>query len=197
MKTKRYARIDPMDAQDSRSKDPLLEDLVGFIGYRPNAILTMARKPGVVPALLKLLSVTLRGDGLLAEQLRFLIAAEAARNAQCQYTTTHLVHAAHHLGASWEKLAALPSYLDDPQYTDKERKALAIASAGGTLPVREPAVAIEQAKSVFSDEEIIEIVSCVAMAGWFNRWNGLMGSTLEAVPAEAMAHVAWLAALKV
>ena len=134
---------------------------------------------------------------LLAEQLRFLIAAEAARGAQCRYTTTHLVHAAHHLGTSWEKLAALPSYLNDPQYTDKERKALAIATAGGTLPVREPALAMEQAKSVFSDEEIIEIISCVAMVGWFNRWNGLMGSTLESVPSEAMNHVHWLSELEV
>lgn len=191
------ARIEPLNEHDPRSRDPLLEELVSFAGYRPNALLTMARKPDVVPALLKLLSVTLRGDGLLAEQLRFLIAAEASRGAQCRYTTTHLVHIAHHLGVSWGKLAALPSYLDDPQYTDKERKALAIASAGGTLPVREPALAIEQAKSVFLDEEIIEIVSCVAMVGWFNRWNGLMGSTLESVPSEAMAHVYWLLELEV
>ncbi len=163
MKSKIPARIAPLNEHDPRSRDPLLEELVSFVGYRPNALLTMARKPGVVPALLKLLSVTLRGDGLLAEQLRFLIAAEAARGAQCRYTTTHLVHAAHHLGISWKKLAALPSYPDDLQYTEKERKALAIASAGGTLPVCEPALAMEQAKSVFSDEEIIEIVSCVAM----------------------------------
>lgn len=197
MKTKLPARIEPLNEHDPRCRDPILEELVSFVGYRPNALLTMARKPGVVPALLKLLSVTLREDGLLAEQLRFLIAAEAARGAQCRYTTTHLVHAAHHLGISWEKLASLPSYSDDPQYTEKERKALAIASAGGTLPVCEPALAMEQAKSVFSDEEIIEIVSCVAMAGWFNRWNGLMGSTLESVPSEAMNHVHWLSELEV
>lgn len=197
MNTQAPARIDPLDAHDPRSSDPLLEDLVGFTGYRPNALLTMARKPGVVPALLTLLSVTLRGEGLLPQPLRFLIAAQAARVAQCRYTTTHLVHAAHHLGVSWEKLAALPSYLDDPQYTDRERKALAIASAGGTLPVHGPALAMAQAKTVFTDEEIIEIVSCVAMAGWFNRWNGLMGSTLEPVPLEAVAHVRWLSALEV
>lgn len=197
MKTTSPARIEPLNEHAPEAKDPLLEELVSFAGYRPNALLTMARKPGVVPALLKLLGVTLRGDGLLTEQLRFLIAAETARGAQCRYTATHLVHAAHHLGVSWEKLAALPSYLDAPQYTDRERKALAIATAGGTLPMREPAFAMEQAKSAFTDEEIIEIVSCVAMVGWFNRWNGLMGSELEAVPSEAMDHVHWLTELTV
>lgn len=197
MKTIRTACIEPLNENDPRSRDPLLENLVSFAGYRPNAVLTMARKPGVVPALLNLFGVTLRGDGLLTEQFRFLIAAEAARSAQCRYTTTHLVHIAQHLGVSWEKLNALPSYLDDSQYTDVERKALAIASAGGTLPMREPDLAMKQAKLTFSDDEIIEIVSCVAMAGWFNRWNGLMGSTLESVPSEAMAHVHWLSELEI
>lgn len=191
------ARIAPLHENDPRSQDPVLEELVGFVGYRPNALLTMARKPGVVPALLQLLGVTLRGDGPIPEPLRFLIAAETARGARCRYTTTHLVHAAHHLGVGWDKLAALPFYQDDARYTEQERKALVIATAGGSLPVREPAQAIEQARQVFTEEEIVEIVSCVAMVGWFNRWNGLMGSELEPVPSEALAHVPWLQDLEV
>jgi alkylhydroperoxidase family enzyme len=197
MNARTAARIAPLHESDPRSRDPVLEELVDFVGYRPNALLTMARKPGVVPALLKLLSVTLRGDGQLTQELRFLIAAEAARGARCRYTTTHLVHAAHHLGVGWDKLAALPSYRDDPRYTEQERKALAIATAGGSLPVREPGQAIDQARQVFSEEEIVEIVSCVAMVGWFNRWNGLMGSELEPMPSEALAHVPWLQDLEV
>ena len=197
MNARTAARIAPLHESDPRSRDPVLEELVDFVGYRPNALLTMARKPGVVPALLKLLSVTLRGDGQLTQALRFLIAAEAARGARCRYTTTHLVHAAHHLGVGWDKLAALPSYRDDPRYTEQERKALAIATAGGSLPVREPGQAIDQARQVFSEEEIVEIVSCVAMVGWFNRWNGLMGSELEPVPSEALSHVPWLQDLEV
>lgn len=197
MNARTAARIAPLHESDPRSRDPVLEELVDFVGYRPNALLTMARKPGVVPALLKLLSVTLRGDGQLTQALRFLIAAEAARGARCRYTTTHLVHAAHHLGVGWDKLAALPSYRDGPRYTEQERKALAIATAGGSLPVREPGQAIDQARQVFSEEEIVEIVSCVAMVGWFNRWNGLMGSELEPMPSEALAHVPWLQDLEV
>ena len=58
-------------------------------------------------------------------------------------------------------------------------------------------MAIDQARQVFSEEEIVEIVSCVAMVGWFNRWNGLMGSELEPMPSEALAHVPWLQDLEV
>ena len=62
MNARTAARIAPLHESDPRSRDPVLEELVDFVGYRPNALLTMARKPGVVPALLKLLSVTLRGE---------------------------------------------------------------------------------------------------------------------------------------
>jgi alkylhydroperoxidase family enzyme len=197
MNSQTVARIAPLPEDDPRSQDPVLEELVAFIGYRPNALLTMARKPGVVLALLQLFGRTLRGEGLLAQPLRFLVAVETARGARCRYTTTHLVHAAHHLGVSWGKLAALPSYADDCQYTEQERRALAIATAGGRLPVCGPELPMEQAKRIFTDEEIVEIVSCVAMVGWFNRWNGLMGSELEAIPSEAMDHVPWLRELEV
>jgi len=71
MNTTFRPHIAPLSEHDPRSADPLLEELVDFTGYRPNALLTMARKSGVVPALLKLVSVTLRGDGLLPQQLRF------------------------------------------------------------------------------------------------------------------------------
>jgi len=197
MNAQTAARIAPLLESDPRSQDPVLEELVNFVGYRPNALLTMARKPGVVPALLQLLGVTLRGNGLFPQSLRFLIAAETSRGARCRYTTTHLVHAAHHLGVSWEKLDALPYYRDDSRYSDQERKALTIATAGSNLPVHEPAQAIEQARQVYTDDEIAEIVSCVAMVGWFNRWNGLMGSELEPVPSEALIHVHWLQDLEV
>lgn len=192
MRADSAAHIAPLDENDPRSRDPQLEELVGFVGYRPNALLTMARMPGVVPALLKLLGVTLRGEGLFAAQFKFLIAAETARGAQCRYTATHLVHAAHHLGTPWEKLAALPFYLDSASYTEREKAALKIASAGGVVPVRGSTSAMASAKSVFSHEEIIEIVSCIAVTGWFVHWNSLMETVLEPEPSEAMGHVPWL-----
>ena len=50
MNARTAARIAPLHESDPRSRDPVLEELVDFVGYRPNALLTMARKPGVVPA---------------------------------------------------------------------------------------------------------------------------------------------------
>lgn len=190
--TRGRAHATPLAPDDPRSQDPQLEDLVSFLGYRPHALLTMARKPGLLPAVMGLVRVTLRGPGLLDEGLRFLIAAEACRGARCPYSATHAVHAAWHAGLSWERLAALPEYRHSPLFDARERAALAIASAGATLPAGDAAAAFTQARAHFSEEELIEVVSLVALFGWFNRWNSLMRTTLEPVPAEALPHVGWL-----
>lgn len=186
------ARVAPLAADDPRSQDPQLEDLVHFVGYRPHALLTMARKPGVLPAVMALVQTTLRGDGPLEPALRFLLAAEACRGARCAYSTVHAVHAAQHAGVSWAQLAALPMYPHSGLFSARERAALGIASAGATLPVADAGPAFEEARRHFSDDELLEIVSTVALFGWFNRWNSLMRTTMEPVPAEALHHVGWL-----
>lgn len=192
MTTSDLARIAPLAADDPRSQDPQLEDLVNFVGYRPNALLTMARKPGLLPAVLGLVQATLRGAGVIEPGLRFLVAAQACRGAGCAYSSVHVAHAAHHAGVSWAQLDALPRHADSDLFSPRERAALAIAAAGATLPVGDASPAFDAARAHFTDEEIIEIVSCVALFGWFTRWNSLMRTTLEAVPAEALEHVGWL-----
>lgn len=186
------ARVAPLAAGDPRSQDPLLDDLVNFVGYRPHALLTMARKPGVLPAVLGLVQTTLRGPGLIEPPLRFLVAAEACRGARCGYSTVHVVHAAQHAGVAQAQLAELPSYRSSAQFNARERTALAIASAGATLPVADADAAFDAARQHFSEDELIEIVALVALFGWFNRWNGLMRTTLEPVPAAALHDLGWL-----
>ena len=192
MTTADLARVAPLAADDPRSQDPKLEDLVNFVGYRPNALLTMARKPGVLPAVLGLVQTTLRGAGLLEPALRFLVCAETCRGARCAYSSVHVVHAAHHAGVGWAQLDALPHHARGDRFSPRERAALAIAAAGATLPVGDPSQAFEAAREHFSEDELLEIVSVVALFGWFNRWNSLMRTTLEDVPAEALEHVGWL-----
>ena len=182
----------PISPDDPAAADPKLDDLIEFVGYRPNALLTMARKPGLLDAVLQLVQVVLRGQGVLDLPMRFLLACEASRKAQCPYTAAHVVHAGHHVGLSWSKLDALDQYPLSPEFTDRERAALEVASAGGMLPVTGADKALSKAKEYFNEAECLEIVAVVALFGWFHRWNSLLGTALEEVPAEALHQVRWL-----
>ena len=74
MKAHTAARIAPLHENDPRSQDPVLEELVGFVGYRPNALLTMARKPGLVPAVLSAVALIAVCIALIVVPILFGIA---------------------------------------------------------------------------------------------------------------------------
>jgi alkylhydroperoxidase family enzyme len=188
-------RIAPLTGDDPRLEEPALRDLVEFVGYRPNALLTMAKLPNLLQAVLGMVQAALRQDGELSVAARFLIACEASRKSGCYYSTVHAVHAAHHAGVPWETLAALPQHAESPLFDEAQRAALALASAAGCVPVVSAASEFERARKWFSERQVLEIVAAASLFGWFNRWNGLMRSELEATPAQALAHVPWLAIL--
>lgn len=187
--------VAPLAGGDPRLEDPALRDLVAFVGYPPNALLTMAKLPHLLQAVLGMVQAALRQQGELTVAARFLIACEASRASGCYYSTVHAVHAAWHAGVPWEKLAALPQHADSPLFDAAERAALAIASAAGRSPVACPQEAFDRARQSFSEHQLLEVVAAASLFGWFNRWNGLMQSELEPIPAQALAHVPWLAAL--
>ena len=194
--TAKVARIAPLASNAPELDEPALRDLVGFVGYRPNALLTMAKLPNLLQAVLAMVQAALRQEGELTVAARFLVACESSRSSGCYYSTVHAVHAANHAGVAWEKLAALPHYASSPLFSEAERAALAIASAAGRAPVLSPPDDFDRARRWFSERQILEIVAAASLFGWFNRWNGLMDSELERVPAEALARVPWLCTLE-
>ncbi len=179
-------------AADANTDSEDLRQLIAFVGYRPNALFTMAKRPGLLDAVLGLVRVTVRGDGQLSEGLRFLIAAETSRAAGCRYSAAHAAHAAAHAGEPEDKISALPAYQSSALYDAAERAALAFASVGGELPMRPAAAAFAAARIHFPEPALIEILGVISAFGWFNRWNSLNNSDLEAEPAAFAQRIGWL-----
>lgn len=188
------ARIAPLNPADTDAGDNAaeLQALIDFVGYRPNALFTMARRPGLLNAVLGLVRSTVRGPGQLPETLRFLIAAEASRSARCRYTAAHVAHAAAHAGMALEKIIALPDRATSPLFSAAECAALDLAAAGGLSPMGDTGPAFAAAAAHYDTASLHEIVVVIAAFGWFNRWNCLMQSDLEAEPAAFAEQVPWL-----
>ncbi|WP_158970270.1 carboxymuconolactone decarboxylase family protein [Chachezhania sediminis] len=185
-------QLEPLTADDDRIADPLLEDLVASFGYRPNALLTLARKPGLLPVLMDLVQLVARDEAQVSVEMRFLAACEASRRAGCLYSACHAAHALLHSGTAPEKIAALEHFPTSSLFSDRERAALHLARAGGTLPVTGAQVAFDAARTVLDEAEIIDVLAVVALFGWFNRWNSLVGSALEPIPAAVIPEIPWL-----
>jgi alkylhydroperoxidase family enzyme len=171
---------------------PELRSLVDFVGYRPNALFTMARRPGLVEAVLGMVQVLLRSPGELPEGLRYMIAAQSSRAADSHYSAAHAAHAAHAAGIEREKIEQLASYITSPLFDEAERAALDLATAGSQGTGGNVGSAFIAAQSHFSREALIEIVGIIALFGWFNRWNTMVASDLESEPSGFAMRIAWL-----
>ena len=55
--------VAPLSGSDLAFNDPALDELVRTLGYHPNALLTMARRPGLLRAVLGLLRIVVWSKG--------------------------------------------------------------------------------------------------------------------------------------
>lgn len=177
------AHIKPLDKSftpELAEDFAIFEEILGFI---PNSLLTMQRKPEMVKGFGVLTKAVMSKGGEVDLGLMRLIAHFASRAAGCQYCEAHSLIAANIHGISQEKLDAIWEYQSSDLYSDAERVALDYALAAGSVPNGVTTELMDRMKQHWSENQIVEILGAVCLYGFLNRWNDSMATDLEASPA--------------
>lgn len=163
--------------------DPEIADLARFfettLGFTPNSVLTMQRRPAIARAFIELNRAVMHNEGRVTSEQKRLIAYMCSLSAGCRYCQAHTALAAQRFGLSDERLEALWSYQTSPLYTDAERAALDFAIGAATVPNAVDEVVSERLHRYWDEGEIVEILGVVALFGFLNRWNDSAGTPLE------------------
>lgn len=155
------------------------------LGFVPNSILIMARRPELVGAIQALAATLLGPTSTIDKSLRNLVMQMASRGAVCTYCMAHTANSASQAGVSDEKEAALWEYETSPLFTEAERAALRVAQLAAQVPNLVEDADFEALKSHYTDEQIVDIVAVIAFMGFFNRFNDTMATPLEVAPLAA------------
>ena len=169
----------PPDADESVRK--LSEFFGGPLGFTPNSILTMQRRPEIARAFIEL-NIAVTQPVHIDNQLKRMIGYMASYAAGCRYCQAHLALGTSRFGASDEKVAALWQYGSSPLFSDAERAALDFALAAASVPNGVTDEIADELKRHYSDDAIVEILAEVALMGFLNRWNDSMATVLEPEP---------------
>ncbi len=164
----------------------LAEDFAIFeriLGFVPNSLLTMQRKPEMVKGFGVLTKAVMSESGEVDLGFMRLIAHFASRAVGCQYCEAHSLIAANIHGVSQEKLDAIWDYQSSDLYTEAERVALDYALAAGSVPNGVTAELMERMREHWTENQIVEILGAVCLYGFLNRWNDSMATDLEESPA--------------
>ena len=152
------------------------------LGFIPNSILIMQRKPKMAKALAQMTASIWDAEGEVDRGLKRLIAHVASRTAGCQYCMAHTAEGALHFGVEEKKLAAVWDYQTSPLFSAAECAALDLAVAGAAVPNAVSDDMFVTLRKYWTEDQIVEIVGVIAMFGFLNRWNDTLATPLEDEP---------------
>ena len=179
------SRLPPLSPDTTPELQPHFDFFLTTLGFTPNSVLTMQRKPKLVQALAQLNAAAMDPEGDVDLGFRRLVGHMASKASGCLYCQAHTLLGARNFGVSDAKLADVWTYASSPHYSERERLALDFALAASSQP---NAVTDEQFAALrvhWSEGEIVEILGVVAMFGFLNRWNDTMATPIEPVAAQA------------
>jgi alkylhydroperoxidase family enzyme len=193
------ARLDPLPPEHTPELKEEFDSFFKTLGFVPNSVLTMQRKPKLARAFVQMQRALWDPDSKVDRGFKRLLAHAASRTAGDAYSMAHTASGALHFGIPPDKLAALSDYNNSPAFTPAERAGLDLAVAASRTPNAVTDATFAELRKHWSDEQIVEIVGVVAMAGFLSRWNVTMATPLEPEPTEVgekhLAALGWDASL--
>ncbi len=179
-------RIGPSPRLAPLPPDPALKEQFEAsrksLGFVPNSLLIMQRKPKMVQAWVQMTAAVWDPQSKVDRGFKRLIAHVASRAAGCRYCMAHTAGGAMHFGVDEQKIAAIWDYQTSPLYTEAERVALDVAVAAGSVPNAVTDDTFARMREHWTEEQIVEIVGVIAVFGFLNRWNDTMATPLEEEP---------------
>jgi uncharacterized peroxidase-related enzyme len=178
------ARIEPLP--ESELPDvarPVLEFARATMGFAPNDVLTMARWPEMLQAMMPVVG-TLFSPGTVGMELKHMVALITSTASGCQYCVAHNAFGLSMADIAAEKREAIWEYATHPLFSPAEKAALNFARAVGQSPNGLTDAEYAELEQHFDERQIMELAGVTCLFGFLNRWNSTFQTPLEAAPLE-------------
>lgn len=171
--------VEPLAADHDAEVAELARFFNETLGFPPNSVLTMQRRPVIAKAFIQLNKAVMENAGRVTSEQKRLIGYIASLTAGCRYCQAHTARAAERYGGSDDRIAEVWNYERSDLFTPAEKAALAFAQAAASVPNAVDEAVASELRKHWTDNEIVEILGVVALFGYLNRWNDSMATTIE------------------
>ena len=167
----------------SNIEDKETQELVTFfnetLGFCPNSVLTMQKKPHLAQAFVNLNKAVMDNAGSISSEFKRIIAYISSNTAGCRYCQAHTIRAAERYGGEKERLEQAWDFENSSLFSEAEKVALRFTIAASSVPVSTSQELEKLLQHHWDETDILEIMSVIALFGYLNRWNDVMGTSLE------------------
>ena len=169
----------PLEDQDDKELQELITFYNETLGFCPNSIKTMFRRPAIAYAFINMNKAVMENKGNVTSDLKRFIGFIASNEAGCKYCQAHTIRAAERYDAIQEKLENIWDFQTHPAFSEAERAALEFALKSSMIPNQVDDEIADKLRLFWTDADIVEILGVVALFGFLNRWNDSMGTPIE------------------
>jgi len=173
------ALVTPLSTDENEEVTELARFFNETLGFCPNSVLTMQRRPAIAKAFINLNMAVMANDGNVTAEQKRLIGYITSANTGCRYCEAHTILAAERYGGTDERLANIWSFRESEMYSAGEKAAFEFALAASSVPNAVDDNISEELHKYWDDGEIVEILGVISLFGYLNRWNDSMGTTME------------------
>ncbi len=171
--------VTPLSAEHDLETKELAEFFNETLGFCPNSVLTMQRRPAISKAFINLNKAVMANEGRVTSALKRLIAWVSSNATGCRYCQAHAIRAAERYGAEQAQLENVWEYRTHPTFSAAERAALDFSLAASMVPNAVDANIKTALYAHWNEGEIVEMLGVISLFGYLNRWNDSMGTILE------------------
>lgn len=174
------ALVTPLSADHDDTTKELAAFFNETLGFCPNSVLTMQRRPAISQAFINLNKAVMANDGRVSSSLKRMIAWVSSNATGCRYCQAHAIRAAERYGAEKEQLDNIWDYRTHEAFSEAERAALDFSLQASQVPNTVDAAIKQRLYTYWDEGEIVEMLGVISLFGYLNRWNDSMGTTIEA-----------------
>jgi len=173
------ALVTPLSADHDLETKELAEFFNETLGFCPNSVLTMQRRPAISKAFINLNKAVMANEGRVTSALKRMIAWVSSNSTGCRYCQAHAIRAAERYGAEQEQLDNIWEYRTHPAFSEAERAALDFSLQASMVPNTVDAEIKRRLYKHWDEGEIVEMLGVISLFGYLNRWNDSMGTSIE------------------
>ncbi|MCJ8268530.1 MAG: carboxymuconolactone decarboxylase family protein, partial [Psychrosphaera sp.] len=126
--------VPPLAADANEEVAELARFFNETLGFCPNSVLTMQRRPAIAKAFINLNMAVMENQGRVTSALKRLIGYMSSHATGCRYCQAHTIRAAERYGAEQEKMEHVWEFRTHPAFTEAERVALELSIAASSVP---------------------------------------------------------------
>jgi alkylhydroperoxidase family enzyme len=176
-------RIQPLERHELPQFEAVFKGMDDSLGYVPNSFFTMGRDPKILSAVGGLMEAFWY-PLTVPEPVRRLATFAYSWFAVSPYSAAHCACGAVELGLALEKIQSIAAYETSPVYFAAERALLRVCHHAARIPAAVTDADFEDLRQHYSEREVVFITGLIAMMAFLNKWNEIMETTLEPLPAK-------------